>query len=190
MGSQTKLVNILSTALPGVVVIETTPFVDHRGAFTRLYCTRELFPVLGERQIAQVNHSQTNKIGAVRGMHFQRAPHAEMKLVRCLKGRVWDVAVDLRAGSPTFLHWHAEELSPGNARMLVIPEGCAHGFQVLEEGSELLYLHTAFYTPSAEGGIRPTDPRLAIRWPLPLQDLSDRDGSHPPLTAEFTGLMV
>jgi dTDP-4-dehydrorhamnose 3,5-epimerase len=108
--------------------------------------------------------------------------------VRCFKGRVWDVAVDLRAGSPTFLQWHAEELSSENARMLVIPEGCAHGFQVLEPGSELLYLHTAFYSPEAEGGVSCNDPRLGITWPLPVADLSHRDSSLPLIAADYSGI--
>jgi dTDP-4-dehydrorhamnose 3,5-epimerase len=179
---------IMNTPLPGLTVVETTPFADHRGAFARLFCERELAPLLGTRHIVQINHSRTAAVGAVRGMHFQHPPHAEMKLVRCLKGRVWDVAVDLRAGSSTFLSWHAEELSPGNARMILIPEGFAHGFQVLESESELLYLHTAFYEPTTEGGISYTDPRLGIPWPLPVQDISLRDASHPLLTADFSGI--
>jgi dTDP-4-dehydrorhamnose 3,5-epimerase len=182
--------NILNTPLPGLTVAETTPFADHRGAFARLFCERELAPVLAGRHIVQINHSRTTPPGAVRGMHFQKPPHAEMKLVRCLKGRVWDVAVDLRAGSPTFLQWHAEELTPGNARMMVIPEGFAHGFQALEAESELLYLHTAFYEPSAEGGVSALEPRLAIAWPRPLQDLSRRDESHAPLADDFSGIAV
>lgn len=181
---------ILQTALPGVIVIETNTLSDHRGAFTRLYCERELAAVIGARRIVQINHSRTAATGAVRGMHYQRAPHAEMKLVRCLKGRIWDVAVDLRAGSPAFLQWHAEELSPVNSRMMVIPEGCAHGLQVLEADSELLYLHTAFYAPEAEGGVSCNEPRLGISWPLPVSDLSRRDSSHPPLAADFSGIVV
>jgi len=178
------------TSIAGVTIVETEPYSDHRGAFARLFCSEALKEIVGSRQIVQINHSRTKAVGAVRGLHFQRPPHAEMKLVRCLKGRVWDVAVDLRAGSPNLLRWHADELSAENGRMLVIPEGCAHGFQVLEEGSELLYLHTAFYAPPSEGGIRPTDPELGINWPLPVQDLSDRDSSHPLLTSGFPGLML
>ena len=178
------------TALAGVVVVETTPVTDHRGAIVRLYCEHELAPVIGARRIVQINHSRTVTAGAVRGMHYQRPPHAEMKLVRCLKGRVWDVAVDVRAGSPTFLQWHAVELAPDNALMLVIPEGCAHGFQVLEPESELLYLHTAFYAPEAEGGISCNDPRLGIPWPLPVADLSQRDASHLPIASDFPGIAV
>ena len=175
--------------IEGLVLAESTPRTDERGYFTRLYCQDELAELIGERQIVQINLSSTRTVGAVRGMHYQSEPHAEMKLVRCIKGRVWDVAVDLRAGSSTFLRWHAEELSAENAHMMVIPEGFAHGFQVLEPDSELLYLHTAFYTPTAEGGVRPTDPKLNISWPLAPQDLSDRDLNHPLLTSEFTGLV-
>jgi dTDP-4-dehydrorhamnose 3,5-epimerase len=178
------------TPIPGLLLAESAPRIDERGSFTRLYCQNELREVVGARQIVQINQSSTLTVGATRGLHYQHEPYAEMKLVRCIKGKVWDVAVDLRAGSPTFLKWHAEELSAENAHMMVMPEGFAHGFQVLEENSELLYLHTALYTPSAEGGVRPTDPRVSIAWPLAPQDLSDRDRNHPLLTSDFTGLVV
>ncbi|MGE3541418.1 MAG: dTDP-4-dehydrorhamnose 3,5-epimerase [Candidatus Tectimicrobiota bacterium] len=180
--------NIVPTPLEGLVLIETAPFIDQRGAFFRAFCAHELASIFGQRQIVQINHSRTHAVGAVRGMHYQYPPYAEMKLVRCLRGRVWDVAVDLRVDSPTFLHWHAVELSPENARMLVIPEGYAHGFQVLAEDSELLYLHTNFYTPAAEGGVRHDDPRLDIRWPVPVRDVSERDQKHPLITTDFDGL--
>lgn len=178
---------IAQTALAGVMVVETTPFADHRGAFACLYDARDLAPVIGVRRIVQINHSRTAAVGTVRGMHYQNPPHAEMKLVRCLRGRVWDVAVDLRAGSPTYLRWHAEELAADNARMLVVPEGCAHGFQVLEPESELLYLHTAFYAPEAEDGVFCEDPRLGIAWPLPVIGLSQRDRSFAPIAPNYTG---
>jgi dTDP-4-dehydrorhamnose 3,5-epimerase len=178
------------TPLPDVLVAHTSAFVDHRGAFQRLFCDRELQAVLGGRDIVQINHSRTIQTGAVRGMHFQYPPHAEMKLVRCVRGRVWDVVVDLRMGSPTFLRWHAEDLTFDSGRMLIIPEGCAHGFQVLEPDSELLYLHTAHYMPAAEGGVRHDDPVLDITWPLPVVDVSERDAIHPLLTSEFRGLIV
>lgn len=163
-------------------------FTDTRGAFGRLFCDRELAGLLQGRAIRQANYSRTAAPGTVRGLHFQRAPHAEMKLVRCLRGRVWDVVVDLRAGSPDLLRWHAEELSAQDGKMLVIPEGCAHGFQALEPDSELLYLHTAHHEPAAEGGVHPSDPRLAIAWPLPVQGLSARDQGHPQLESDFRGL--
>ncbi|MDB5858951.1 MAG: dTDP-4-dehydrorhamnose 3,5-epimerase [Ramlibacter sp.] len=182
-------VKLRATALAGVYVAEEPHSVaDHRGFLRRLYSESELAPALGERRIAQINHTCTRKTGAVRGLHLQRPPHAETKFIRCLQGRVWDVAVDLRSGSPTFLQWHAEELSPANGRMLIIPEGCAHGFQALEPESELLYLHTASYAPAAEAGFSCTDARLAIRWPLPVVDLSARDAAHPPIGADFTGI--
>ncbi len=181
---------VAATSIPGVVVVETSRQIDPRGSFARLYCERELAEVLGRRRVVQINHSRTEAPGAVRGLHYQRPPHAEMKMVRCLKGRVWDVALDLRQGSPSFLRWHAEELTPENRRMLVIPEGCAHGFQVLEPASELLYLHTAFYAPQAEGGVRYDDPRLAIAWPLPVTELSERDRGHPLLTPDFSGIAL
>jgi dTDP-4-dehydrorhamnose 3,5-epimerase len=181
---------VRQTALPDMVVVETAPVIDHRGAFSRYYCERELAAVIGGRRIVQINHSCTAAVGAVRGLHYQRPPHAEMKLVRCLKGRVWDVAVDLRAGSPAFLQWHAEELTPDNSRMMVIPEGCAHGFQVMEVESELLYLHTAFYEPEAEGGVSYNDPRLGIGWPLQPSDISRRDSLHLPIASDFVGIVL
>ena len=129
------------TPIADLVMAKSSAFKDDRGAFARLFCQQELSSVLGGRQIVQINHSCTEAVGAVRGLHFQHAPHAEMKLVRCLKGKVWDVAVDLRPQSPSYKRWYAQVLSPQNAHMMVIPEGFAHGFQVLEAGSELLYLH-------------------------------------------------
>ena len=179
--------NILPTKLRGVVVAEAAPIVDQRGTFTRLFCERELSDVISDRRIVQINYSCTAKAGAVRGLHLQRAPYAEMKLVRCLKGRVFDVAVDLRTGSQSCLQWHAEELTPENGRMLIIPEGCAHGFQALEPNSELLYLHTSPFAPAAEGGVRFDDARLSIPWPLPVVDLSQRDRLLPTLDAAFSG---
>ena len=179
---------IAPTAIAGVSILESEPVRDARGAFARLFCARELEGVVGRRQVVQINHSLTRAVGAVRGLHYQHPPHAEMKIVRCLKGRVFDVAVDLRRGSASFLSWVSCELSPASGNALVIPEGCAHGFQVLEPDSELLYLHTAYYTREAEGAVRFDDPRVAIAWPLPPTDLSERDRSHAPLAADFAGI--
>jgi len=181
---------LLGSAIDGVVIVETTRMMDHRGAFARLFCEDALADVLGERHIVQINHSRTARVGAVRGMHFQHAPQAEMKMVRCLKGRVWDVAVDLRKASSTFLQWHAVELSAANDRMLVVPEGCAHGFQVLEAESELLYLHTAAYSPASEGGVRHDDPALGIDWPLDVADMSQRDRTHPLIAEDYCGVIL
>jgi len=180
----------VETSIAGVWVIESETFKDNRGAFSRIYCSHELQAILGKRLIAQINRSVTRSVGAVRGLHYQNAPHAEMKIVRCLKGRVFDVAVDLREGSPTFLKWTAVELTPENHLAFMIPEGCAHGFQVLEEDSELLYLHTAFYTPDAEGAVRFDDPRIGVNWPLAPTDLSTRDLSHMHLKENFKGIVL
>ena len=133
----------------------------------------------GDRGIAQVNVSRTETVGTIRGLHLQAPPHSEAKLVRCLRGRVWDVAVDLRPDSATYCHWHAVELSSERANALLIPEGCAHGFQVLEPGSELLYLHSGAWVPEAETGVRFDDPQLAIPWPLTPRGLSERDLALP-----------
>jgi len=181
-------VKLATTPIDGLMVAGANRMGDHRGSFARLFCEQELKPALGGRRIVQINQSCTRRVGALRGMHFQYAPHAEMKMVRCLKGRVWDVAVDLRKNSPTFLVWHAVELSAENADMMIIPEGCAHGFQVLEPDSELLYLHTAAYVSSAEGGIRHDDPLLAIKWPIAVTDVSERDKAHPLLNDNFSGV--
>jgi dTDP-4-dehydrorhamnose 3,5-epimerase len=177
-----------ATPIEGVRVATRDARGDARGSFRRFFCRDELRECFGEREVVQINFSQTTAVGTVRGMHYQQAPHAEMKLVRCLRGRVWDVAVDLRRDSPTFLAWHAEELSPENGRMLIIPEGCAHGFQALGPDSELLYLHTAPYVAAVEGGVSPLDPRLAIRWPLAVQNLSPRDQNHPPIVLNYQGI--
>ena len=182
--------NLVETTIPGVCIIESTTFQDNRGAFSRLFCAKELQSLLGQRVIVQINHSMTRSVGAVRGLHYQRSPHAEMKIIRCLKGRVFDVAVDLRQGSPTFLQWTAIELTPENHLAFVIPEGCAHGFQVLEEDSQLLYLHTAFYTPEVEGAVRFDDPKVGVDWPLEPTDLSSRDLSHQYLEENFKGIIL
>ncbi len=182
--------NYIATDIPGVCVVRSAVFQDNRGAFSRLFCARELQDILGQRTIAQINHSTTHNVGAVRGLHYQRAPHAEMKIVRCLKGRVFDVAVDLRQGSATFLKWTALELTPESGHALVIPEGCAHGFQVLEADSQLLYLHTAFYTPESEGAVRFDDPEINVAWPMAPTDLSVRDQSHCYLEKNFKGLVL
>ena len=165
----------------GVFELLAQPFIDHRGSFLNAYRAQELFfaKAWGDRGISQVNISRTETLGAIRGLHLQAPPHSEAKLVRCLRGRVWDVAVDLRPDSATYCHWHAVELSPERANALLIPEGCAHGFQVLEPGSELLYLHSGPWVAEAETGVRFDDPQLAIPWPLPPQGLSERDLSLP-----------
>lgn len=177
---------ITTTSLAGLAVVDTLPHSDHRGEFSRLFCDEELAPLLGQRHIVQISQSATHVTGTLRGLHFQKPPHAEMKLVRCIRGRVWDVAVDLRPASPTFGQWHAEELSAANRRMLVIPEGFAHGFQTLEPDSELLYLMSAAYHPDSATGVRWDDPQLAIAWPLPVTDISAQDRALPTVAARHS----
>jgi dTDP-4-dehydrorhamnose 3,5-epimerase len=177
-----------ATPIPGLMLMQRHPIRDQRGYLERLYCRDELATLLDDRMVVQVNRSYTADQGTVRGMHFQHPPHAEMKLVTCLRGEVFDVAVDLRRGSPTLLQWHGERLSADNHRTFLIPEGFAHGFQTLTTDCELLYLHTAAYAPAAEGGLNVLDPRLAINWPLPLSDWSERDRALPPLDVDFAGI--
>ena len=182
--------HIRPTPIKGLTVIERKPIGDQRGFLARLFCRKELHSVIGNRQIVQINHTLTATKGTIRGMHFQYPPHAEMKLVTCLRGEVYDVAVDLRRDSPTFLHWHAEHLSADNCKTFVIPEGFAHGFQTLMDNCELLYLHTAAYQPTAESGLDALDPRLGINWPQPVTERSARDQAHPAITAAFAGLIT
>lgn len=182
--------NFEPTHLQGLYEVHTTILGDHRGVFARYFCENDLQDIVGGRKILQINFSQTSKKGSLRGMHFQNAPSAEMKLIRCLKGRVYDVAVDLRQGSSTFQQWHAIELDAGKRNMVAIPEGFAHGFQALEDDCELLYLHTACYDKTAEGGVRYDDPALAIDWPLPVADISERDLNHPLIDQNFKGIIL
>lgn len=182
--------DIRQTALPDVYVVQRQPQGDERGWFERMYSPVDLADVLGQRAILQVNRTLTRTKGTVRGMHYQVQPSAEAKIVSCLRGAIFDVAVDLRRGSPTFLRWHAEMLTAENNRSLFIPEGFAHGFQAAVDDCEVLYFHTAAYDPAAERGIHPLEASLAIAWPLPVEHLSERDATHPPLTPEFDGIVV
>ena len=175
------------TPINGVVELVCEPFVDARGAFLNAFRAQEesFMAPRGTRGIAQVNLSRSESVGTIRGLHLQAPPHSEAKLVRCLKGRVWDVAVDLRTDSVTCGQWHAVELNPERSNALLLPEGCAHGFQVLEPGSELLYLHSGVWVPEADSGVRWDDPQLAITWPLPPTLLSERDRNLPILSQLF-----
>lgn len=179
---------ICRTPFEGVVAIKRKPIGDERGFLSRIYSDDELADFGFAGGINQINHTLTRKRGAVRGMHFQYQPHAETKLVSCVKGSVFDVAVDVRKGSATFLRWHGEVLSAENNTALLIPQGFAHGFQALEADCELIYLHSAAYTPEAEGGLNALDPELGISWPLPASELSARDEEHAMLDGEFTGV--
>ena len=171
-------------------LVERQRLGDARGFLSRLFCAEELGEAGWNKPVVQINHSYTTRRGTVRGMHFQRPPHAEMKLVSCIRGEVWDVAIDVRAGSETFLRWHAERLSADNGRALLIPEGFAHGFQALTDDVELLYCHSAAYAAAAEAGLNAKDPMLGITWPLPITELSPRDAQHPLLNEQFAGVAL
>ena len=181
---------ITATPLENAYIIEPEPFQDRRGQFARIFCKRELKEIGLTKDIAQINHSITIQKGAVRGMHFQYPPKAEIKIVKCLRGSVFDVIVDLRKRSPTFLKWHGETLSAENMKMMYAPEGFAHGFQSLEENCELLYLHTEFYCPAYEGGLHVNDPSLGIVWPIEMRDISERDRTHPFIGPDFEGIVL
>lgn len=179
---------ITDTPLPDLKLLRRKQLLDSRGFLERLFCADELNELMGTDSIVQINRTHTLREGTVRGLHFQYPPHAETKLVSCLKGRVFDVAVDVRRGSPTFLQWHAEILAEDDGKTFLIPRGFAHGFQTLMNHCELLYLHTAVYVPSAEAGIDARDPAIAIAWPIPIAELSDRDAHHRALTPGFNGI--
>jgi dTDP-4-dehydrorhamnose 3,5-epimerase len=179
------------TPIAGVWEVRTRAHRDERGSFARLFCA-EAFARAGAltdgERFVQVNHSVTLRRGTVRGLHLQRAPSREAKLVTCLAGRVFDVAVDLRPGSPTRGRWHGLTLSADDGDALLIPPGCAHGFQALTDDARLLYQHTAAWAPELEDGVRHDDPRLAIAWPLPVALVSARDAALPSLDARDAAL--
>ncbi|TRZ87846.1 MAG: dTDP-4-dehydrorhamnose 3,5-epimerase [Methanosarcinales archaeon] len=175
--------------LAGAYVIELEPFLDERGLFARTFCQKEFATIGFHKQIVQINHSVTSQKGAIRGMHYQLPPACETKIIRCVQGKVFDVMVDRRAGSPTFMQWHGVELSKDNMRMIYIPEGFAHGFQTLTDNAELIYHHSAFYSPEYERGLRFDDPALAIKWPLKANGVSERDKNHPLLGEDFSGIV-
>lgn len=176
------------TPLAGSYVIGLEPFSDDRGWFARTFCKNEFARIGHVKEWVQMNHSFTARTGTIRGMHFQVPPYREIKMVRCIIGAVYDVIIDLRQDSTGFLQWYGIELSAENKKMLYIPEGFAHGFQVLTDNSELIYHHSEFYTPGQEGGLRYDDPRVGIRWPLAVNKLSARDAAFPLLNDSFKGI--
>lgn len=176
--------------LPGLMRVERQRLGDERGFLARLFCAETLREAGWHKPIAAINHTYSAALGTIRGLHFQHAPHAEMKLVTCLKGTIWDVALDLRPASPRFLHWHAEILSAENGHALLIPEGCAHGFQALTPDVEILYCHSAAYAPAAEGAVNAFDPAFGIAWPLPVSVMSGRDKAHPMIDETFKGVIL
>ena len=176
------------TSLKGSYLIDLQPYSDERGWFARFYCKDEFKKIGHDKEWVQLNHSVTFEKGALRGMHFQIAPYREIKMVRCIAGAIYDVIIDLRKDSETFLKWFGAELSANNKKMMYIPEGFAHGFQCLSDNCELIYHHTEFYKPGSEGGIRYNDPVIGVYWPLEITTISSRDQSHPFLDENFKGI--
>jgi dTDP-4-dehydrorhamnose 3,5-epimerase len=167
------------TKLKGAFIIDLEPRSDERGFFSRSFCQKEFEAHGLKTTIAQANISFNYRKGTVRGLHFQFPPAAETKFVRCSRGAIVDVIVDLRPESPTYLQHIAVELTADNRRGLFVPERFAHGYQVLEDNTETTYQVGEFYTPSAESGLRYSDPRLGLEWPLPATDMSEKDAKWP-----------
>jgi dTDP-4-dehydrorhamnose 3,5-epimerase len=182
--------NFQETNLKGSYLINLNKKEDKRGFLNRIFCKKILKPILKNKNITQINHTLTKKVGSIRGLHFQYHPHAEIKIVNCFKGKIWDVAVDLRKKSPTFLHYHSEILSDKNLKSFFIPEGFAHGFQTLTPHCEILYFHTANYNLNYEGTINPLDPRISIKWPKPISEMSKKDRNQSDLDENFLGIKI
>jgi dTDP-4-dehydrorhamnose 3,5-epimerase len=181
---------IQETNLKGCYLIDLDKKEDERGFLERMFCQKNLQSLLKEKSIRQVNRTYTKKEGVVRGLHFQNIPFAEIKIVSCIKGKIWDVAVDLRKGSPTFLQYISVILSEDNFQCFFIPEGFAHGFQTITPNCEILYFHTNDYNVKAEGAVNSLDPRLSIKWPKIITERSKRDCSHPMLDKNFAGIEI
>lgn len=177
-----------NTPIENLKIIRHQSNKDERGSFSRLFCQKAFNHLIKEKKICQINQSLTLKKGTIRGLHFQYPPYSETKIITCLKGRVWDVALDLRFGSPTFLSYHAEILTEEDDKSYLIPDGFAHGFQTLSSDCEMLYFHTAFYNKDLEGSVNVLDPKININWPEQISEISDRDRSHPMLNDDFKGI--
>ena len=176
--------------MPGLFTLRRFEHKDFRGSFSRLFDMEELIPVGWPPIAGQVNFSITSLKGSIRGMHAQPGGIPEYKLVTCIRGAVWDVCVDLRANSTTFLSSECVELSAGNALSLLIPPGVAHGFQTMSDDVEIVYCHSAPFDPDSEFGVSPFDPLLGVSWPLEVTSISDRDRNHSLLPSTFEGLSV
>jgi len=168
-----------ATPLPGAFVIEAEPVADERGWFARTFAVEEFERRGLDPRVAHVNASFNERSGTLRGMHYQLGADAEAKLVRCVRGAIYDVALDLRPDSPTYCRWHAVELSSEHPRSFYIPAGMAHGFQTMEDSSEVLYLMSRPYSPSSSAGVRWNDPAFGIEWPDAERTISERDAGFP-----------
>jgi dTDP-4-dehydrorhamnose 3,5-epimerase len=164
-----------STGIKGLYVIELNSFEDNRGEFSRLFCLNEFRQVGFKKNIVNINYSKTLNIGDVRGMHYQEYPYPEEKIVKCINGSIFDVAVDMRISSSTYLQYFGIELTKENNKMLYVPEGFAHGFQALSNNAEIIYFNTQFYHPESECGVNILDPAVDIKWPLKVENQSDKD---------------
>lgn len=182
--------DFLRTPIADLKIIQRKPMFDERGFLSRLYCEYDFKSIGVNKPVSQINHTLTKNFGAVRGLHYQLPPFAETKLISCIRGEVFDVAVDLRRDSPTFLKWHAEILSEKNMKIFLIPEGFAHGFQALTADCELIYLHTAPYNKSYERGLHLADKKINIAWPLKVSEISDRDRMHSMIQENFKGIVL
>ena len=176
--------------LEGLFLITREDLGDERGFLSRFWCSHEMRTTGWLNEIAQINFTFNKESGTVRGMHFQKRPYGEKKLISCLKGAIWDVAADLRPDSPTYLKWHAEELTEKNKKAFLIPEGFAHGYQTLTDDVELLYCHSKPFNKDSEGGVNPTDPLLEIEWPSEITVISSRDSNHPLIDDNFNGIQL
>lgn len=165
--------------LRGAFKVDLQMREDERGFFARLFCREEFAAKNLDGNIVQINNSLNSKKGTLRGLHFQRPPKSEVKIVRCIRGAIWDVIVDLRKKSPTFGQWTGLELSEANRSMMYVPKGFAHGFLSLTEDSEIIYLVTEFYSSEYEGAVRWNDPEIGIKWPEEPDVISDKDANAP-----------
>ena len=179
-----------ATHIEGLYIIGLKILEDDRGFFARTFCKKEFKQIGFDKEFVQFNHSYNKFKGTIRGMHFQNVPYAETKLIRCIQGAVYDVAVDLREGSPTFLQHFGVELSAENMTGILIPEGFAHGFQTLEDNTALIYHHTEYYTSAADNGLCYNDPALQINWRLPAVYVSEKDKNYKPAYKNFKGIKI
>lgn len=180
----------LETKLKGAFIITPDRIEDERGFFARTFCRREFKERGLNPNLAQCNISFNQQKGALRGMHYQTAPHAEAKLIRCTAGAVFDVIIDLRPDSPTFKQWLSVELTAENRGQIYVPEGFAHGYQTLADNAEVFYQHSAFYHPEHQRGLRFDDPAFKINWPLAVSVISNRDRGHAFIDGNFRGMSL
>jgi len=177
-----------ATEISGVYLIDLELKEDNRGGFARTFCQKEFEQINFTKTFVQINHSYNLQKGTLRGMHYQMHPYQESKLIRCISGSIIDVAVDIRKDSPTFLQHIKVELSANNRTMILIPEGCAHGFQTLHDNTELIYHHTSYFNPITDNGLNYSDPLLNIEWDLPISNISEKDKTYSLLTKKYKGI--